>query len=64
MANKPVIMNKIKQRLNLSVSIIEISRIYGLSRNTIKKYRGLLILRCQLSNDQENLRIGCQFCCL
>jgi transposase len=45
MANKPVTMNKIRliiQSLNQGVSIMEISRMYGLSRNTIKKYRNLL----------------------
>lgn len=46
MANKPITMNKIRliiQNLNQGISIMEISRKYGLSRNTIKKYRNLLI---------------------
>ncbi|MBK8516489.1 MAG: helix-turn-helix domain-containing protein [Saprospiraceae bacterium] len=44
MANKPVTMNRIRlimQSLNQGESIMEISRKYGLSRNTIKKYRNL-----------------------
>ncbi len=45
MANKPVTMNRIRlimQSLNQGESIMEISRKYGISRNTIKKYRNLL----------------------
>jgi len=45
MANKPVTMNRIRlimQSLSQGTSIMEISRKYGLSRNTIKKYRNLL----------------------
>ena len=45
MANKPVTMNRIRlimQSLNQGESIMEISRKYGISRNTIKKYRNSL----------------------
>jgi transposase len=45
MANKPITMNRIKliiQSLNRGTPIIEISRQYGVSRNTIKKYRNIL----------------------
>ena len=45
MANKPVTMDRIRlimQSLSQGTSIMEISRKYGLSRNTIKKYRNLL----------------------
>ena len=47
MANKPVTMNRIRlimQSLNQGESIMEISRKYGISRNTIKKYRNSLSL--------------------
>ena len=47
MANKPVTMNRIRlimQSQNQGESIMEISRKYGISRNTIKKYRNSLSL--------------------
>ena len=47
MANKPVTMNRIRliiQSLNQGESIMEISRKYCISRNTIKKYRNSLSL--------------------
>ncbi len=47
MSNKPVTMNRIRlimQSLNQGESIMEISRKYGISRNTIKKYRNSLSL--------------------
>ncbi|MBL0025926.1 MAG: helix-turn-helix domain-containing protein [Saprospiraceae bacterium] len=55
MANKPVTMNRIRlimQSLSQGESIMEISRKYGISRNTIKKYRTLFSddgLICPLS---------------
>jgi response regulator of citrate/malate metabolism len=42
MAKKSVTMNRIRliiQSLNQGESIMEISRKYGISRDTIKKYR-------------------------
>ena len=47
MANKPVTMNRIRliiQSLNQGESIMEISRKYCVSRNTIKKHRNSLSL--------------------
>lgn len=47
MANKPVTMNRIRliiQSLNQGESIMEISRKYCISRNTIKKHRNSLSL--------------------
>jgi len=47
MANKPVTMNRISliiQSLNQGESIMEISRKYCISRNTIKKHRNSLSL--------------------
>jgi transposase-like protein len=47
MAKKSVTMNRIRliiQSLNQGESIMEISRKYGISRNTIKKYRNSLSL--------------------
>lgn len=46
MANKPITMNRIRlimQSLKQGISISEISRRYSISRNTIKKYRGLVL---------------------
>ena len=45
MSNKPITMNRIRlimQSLNQGDSIMEISRKYGISRNTIKKYRKII----------------------
>lgn len=45
MSNKPITMNRIRliiQNLNQGDSIMEISRKYGISRNTIKKYRKII----------------------
>jgi len=47
MANKPDTINRIRlimQSLKQGESIMEISRKYGISRNTIKKYRNSLSL--------------------
>jgi len=52
MANKPVTMNGIRvimASLHQGVNIMQISRKYGISRNTIKKYRN------QLCDDGTNM---------
>lgn len=69
MANKPVTMNRIRlimQSLNQGERIMEITRKYGISRNTIKKYRNSLCLGgstivpiTELSDEQLSEQLLC-----